>query len=53
MLLQIHDELIFEVKESEVEKITNKLVEIMENIYELKIPLKVSKTIGNTWQELK
>ncbi|RXJ88312.1 DNA polymerase I [Arcobacter sp. CECT 8983] len=53
MLLQIHDELIFEIKESEVDKITNKLVEIMENIYSLKIPLKVSKSVGNTWQELK
>ncbi|NVJ52630.1 MAG: DNA polymerase I [Campylobacteraceae bacterium] len=53
MLLQIHDELIFEIKEEEVDKITNKLVEIMENIYSLKIPLKVSKSIGNTWQELK
>jgi len=53
MLLQIHDELIFEIKESEVDKITNKLVEIMENIYELRIPLKVSRSIGQSWQELK
>ncbi len=53
MLLQIHDELIFEIKESEVEKITNELVDIMENIYELNIPLRVSKSIGSSWQELK
>ncbi|RXK06186.1 DNA polymerase I [Halarcobacter bivalviorum] len=53
MLLQIHDELIFEVKETEVDKITNRLVEIMENIYTLEIPLKVSKSVGLTWQELK
>lgn len=53
MLLQIHDELIFEVKEESVDKITRKLVDIMENIYKLKVPLKVSKTVGSSWQELK
>ncbi len=53
MLLQIHDELIFEVKETEVDKITKNLVEIMENIYKLHIPLKVSKSVGFSWQELK
>ncbi|RXK14343.1 DNA polymerase I [Halarcobacter mediterraneus] len=53
MLLQIHDELIFEIKESEVEKITNELVYIMENIYELNIPLRVTSSIGSSWQELK
>ncbi|QKF81982.1 DNA polymerase I [Halarcobacter ebronensis] len=53
MLLQIHDELIFEVKEENVDKITKNIVEIMENIYKLIIPLKVSKSIGNSWQELK
>ncbi len=53
MLLQIHDELIFEVKEENIDKITKKIVDIMENIYPLNIPLKVSKSIGNSWQELK
>ena len=53
MLLQIHDELIFEIKENEVEKITNNLVEIMENVFKLSIPLKVSRCIGDSWQDLK
>ncbi|PUE65095.1 DNA polymerase I [Arcobacter caeni] len=53
MLLQIHDELIFEVKEEFVEEITSDLKEIMENVYKLNIPLKVSVSIGNSWQELK
>lgn len=53
MLLQIHDELIFEIKEESVEEITKDLILIMENAFELKIPLKVSKCIGNSWQELK
>lgn len=53
MLLQIHDELIFEVKEDEVHKITKILAEIMESIYNLRIPLEVSKCTGLSWQELK
>ena len=53
MLLQIHDELIFEVKEKFIEEITRDLKEIMENVYKLNIPLKVSVSIGNSWQELK
>jgi len=53
MLLQIHDELIFEIEENEVEKITKNLIEIMEDIYTLNVPLKVSCTVGNSWQDLK
>ncbi|MCK5110173.1 MAG: DNA polymerase I [Arcobacteraceae bacterium] len=53
MLLQIHDELIFEIKNEKVDEITNKLKEIMENIYTLKVPLKVSIAVGNNWGELK
>ncbi len=53
MLLQIHDELIFEVNESEAEAQAERFKEIMENIMELNIPLKVSVNIGNNWGELK
>ncbi|MEA3384289.1 MAG: DNA polymerase I [Campylobacterota bacterium] len=53
MLLQIHDELIFEVKDELVEETTAKLVEIMENIYKLNVPLKVSVSVGNNWAMLK
>ena len=53
MLLQIHDELIFEIRDNVVEEITIDLKEIMENVYKLNIPLKVSVSIGNSWQELK
>jgi DNA polymerase I len=53
MLLQIHDELIFEIKEDLVDEITSDLKEIMENVYTLNIPLKVSVLTGNSWQELK
>ncbi len=53
MLLQIHDELIFEIKEEIVEEISSKFKYIMENILELDIPLKCSVSIGNSWGELK
>lgn len=53
MLLQIHDELIFEIKEENVSKITKEIAEIMENIFKLNVPLRVSVAIGQSWQELK
>ncbi len=53
LLLQIHDELIFEVKNEHVESFATSAKEIMEGIYKLNIPLKVSVAIGNNWGELK
>lgn len=53
MLLQIHDELIFEVDESEAEMIGAEFQKIMEDIMELNIPLKASLNIGSNWSELK
>ncbi len=53
MLLQIHDELIFEVDASQAESLGDRFKEIMQNIIELRIPLKVSVNIGNNWGELK
>ncbi|MEA3513302.1 MAG: DNA polymerase I [Campylobacterota bacterium] len=53
MLLQIHDELIFEIKEDKVDTISKKLISIMEDIYKLEVPLKVSVSIGDNWAMLK
>jgi len=53
MLLQIHDELIFEVKADEAEILGERFKEIMESIKELNIPLKASMNIGDNWGELK
>ncbi|MFT5662427.1 MAG: DNA polymerase-1 [Sulfurimonas sp.] len=53
MLLQIHDELIFEVNAGEEEALAERFQNIMENIMELRIPLKVSVNIGHHWGELK
>ena len=53
MLLQIHDELIFEVKEELVEDYAQKVKEIMENIYDLTVPLVCTVSIGDNWGQLK
>ncbi|MGE4418580.1 MAG: DNA polymerase I [Sulfurimonas sp.] len=53
MLLQIHDELIFEVGKDEAEVLGGRFKEIMESIMELNIPLKASMNIGDNWSELK
>ena len=53
LLLQIHDELIFEVKDELSNSFAKKAQNIMENIYKLKVPLKVSVEIGKNWGELK
>ncbi len=53
MLLQIHDELIFEIRSDLVEDIGNRFAYTMENIYDLRVPLRCSVSIGNSWGELK
>jgi len=53
LLLQIHDELIFEVKEARAEAFATQAQKVMEEIYVLKVPLKVSIAIGTNWGELK
>ncbi len=53
MLLQIHDELIFEVKKEYAKEFAQKAAEIMKTIYELKVKLDVSISIGENWGQLK
>lgn len=51
MLLSVHDELVFEVPESELDKIIIRIREIMEGVMELKVPLKVNIAQGKNWAE--
>jgi DNA polymerase-1 len=53
LLLQIHDELIFEVKSSNANEIAKKFSYIMENIYKLDVKLLCSVSIANSWDNLK
>ncbi len=49
LILQVHDELVLEVPEAEVETITKMVVEEMENAYSLNVPLKVDVGVGTSW----
>ncbi len=49
MLLQVHDEILFEVEDREVASRTPEIVSCMEQITELKVPLKVNIHSGKTW----
>jgi len=53
MLLQIHDELIFEIKEDKIDTWLPKIKHLMENAASLKVPIIVESAIGNNWGELK
>lgn len=51
MLLQVHDELLFEVKEADAEKLVKLTKEIMEKAVKISIPLVVKAGIGKNWSE--
>jgi len=53
LLLQIHDELIFEIKEDMVEDTAERFADIMAQIYALNVPLECSVSIGESWGALK
>jgi DNA polymerase-1 len=53
MLLQIHDELIFECPEAEIEEMTELVRDQMEHAWELKVPLLVSIGHGPSWEDAK
>lgn len=53
MLLQVHDELIFEVPESELEEVLKLVPETMERAIALDVPLKVDIAYGDTWYDAK
>ena len=51
MLVQVHDELVFEVHKNELEKMKSLIKNEMENVYQLGIPLKVDMDVGLNWFE--
>lgn len=52
MTLQVHDELIFEVKEEHAEEFSKKIKEVMEKAYPLRVPLIAEVLIGKNWGEI-
>ena len=53
MLIQVHDELVFNVLNSELEEVKKIVRDIMENTFKLSVPLKVDIETGNNWYEAK
>jgi DNA polymerase-1 len=51
MIMQVHDELVFEVAESQLESCMTKIREIMSNAAELHVPLLVEVGVGENWDE--
>ncbi len=51
MIMQVHDELVFEVRREEVEQLVPMVKEIMENAVSLRVPLVIDTGIGENWQE--
>ncbi|MBS0651792.1 MAG: DNA polymerase I [Verrucomicrobia bacterium] len=51
MILQIHDELLFEVPDDQVDKLSKKVKHVMETVMDLSIPLVVDISIGKNWGE--
>lgn len=53
MIIQVHDELVFDVYKDELKKLDKIVTEIMDNVYKLSVPLNVTKSYGENWYEAK
>ncbi len=51
MVLQVHDELVFEVADDELEALRSMVVSEMENAYPLLVPVKVDVGVGESWAQ--
>ena len=51
MIMQVHDELVFEVAEAEVDAFSSKIHELMESAAELSVPLLVEVGVGENWEQ--
>jgi DNA polymerase-1 len=52
MLLQVHDELVFEAPEKELTSLKKLVRDAMENVYKLKVPLVVDISVGKNWRDM-
>ena len=51
MIMQVHDELVFEVPEVEVDIFKANIIDLMENVAKLDVPLKVDIGVGDNWEQ--
>jgi DNA polymerase-1 len=51
MIMQVHDELVFEVESGQADAVTKRVTDLMNAAAELKAPLKVDVGVGNNWDE--
>jgi DNA polymerase-1 len=52
LILQIHDELLFEVKQDKIETVVPKIKKIMEEVAKLEVPLRIDLKVGKSWGKL-
>ena len=53
MIIQVHDELIFDVPKEELEKVKQIVTQIMDNVTKLSVPLDIDINMGQNWAEAK
>jgi DNA polymerase I len=53
MILQVHDELLFEAPEKEIPRLRGIVKEVMEGVHKLRVPLLVETKVGDNWRDLK
>ena len=51
MILQVHDELIFEVPDGEIETMKKLVKQEMEEVLKLAVPIKVEMGVGKNWDQ--
>ena len=51
MIMQVHDELVFEIKEQKIEEFSRKIVNLMQTAVSLSVPLIVEYDIGDNWEQ--
>ena len=51
MIIQVHDELVFEVKKNKIEYVSERIISHMENSIKLNVPLVVELKSGKTWAD--
>ena len=53
MLVQVHDEVVLNVPDEELEEVKKLVRNVMENAYKLDVPLKVDIEVGSNWYDAK